>query len=138
MSNKANGPQIRSQAEWIEQGERNAGYFTRLEKQRQAFNRIDCIRNDDGELLTGNDEVLNEGVKFYSKLFSSQSPNNDDIDDYLMNTDMANTLNVEDKNICEGLINNIECEQAIKGLKYNKSPGLDGLTNEFYKKFTPH
>ena len=63
MSNKANGPQIRSQAEWIEQGERNAGYFTRLDKQRQTFNRIDCIRNEDGELLTGNAEILNQGVK---------------------------------------------------------------------------
>ena len=42
-----------------------------------------------------------------------------------------------DKLECEGDISYNECELAIKSMKTNKSPGLDGICIEFYKKFLP-
>ena len=36
---------------------------------------------------------------------------------------------------CVGVITHEECVKVIKELKNNKSPGNNGLTSEFYKKF---
>ena len=37
--------------------------------------------------------------------------------------------------VCEGEISEYECANVITDLKQNKSPGLDGLTAEFYQCF---
>ena len=39
--------------------------------------------------------------------------------------------------MCEGLVTIEECTLAIDKMKQNKSPGLDGLTVEFYQAFWP-
>ena len=41
------------------------------------------------------------------------------------------------KDSCEGMLTLKECEEVLKTFKSNKSPGNDGLTIEFYKKFWP-
>ena len=46
-------------------------------------------------------------------------------------------MNETDKIICEGKITKFECDAAMKLMKENKSPGLDGLSIEFYKTFWP-
>ena len=38
---------------------------------------------------------------------------------------------------CEGEFGTSECKVAIDKMKKNKSPGLDGISIEFYKKFWP-
>ena len=42
-----------------------------------------------------------------------------------------------DSSVCEGLITKEECTLAVNKMKHNKSPGLDGLTVEFYQAFRP-
>ena len=44
-------------------------------------------------------------------------------------------LNKQDKQQCEGLLTEKECEEAVKDMKNGKIPGTDGLTAEFYKIF---
>ena len=44
-------------------------------------------------------------------------------------------LNNLDKNSCEGHITEVECINALKNMKNQKSPGSDGITVEFYKLF---
>ena len=46
-------------------------------------------------------------------------------------------LNAELQEKCEGLVTKYECFEAIKSMKRNKSPGLDGITIEFYEHFWP-
>ena len=38
---------------------------------------------------------------------------------------------------CEGEFTISECQSAINKMKKNKSPGLDGISVEFYQKFWP-
>jgi hypothetical protein len=38
-------------------------------------------------------------------------------------------------NVCDGQLSVKECTEAIFKMKLNKSPGIDGLTVEFYKTF---
>ena len=134
---KSKGYQIRSRAKWVEQGEQSTSYFLRLEKKHQVYNQIDTLMSDNGQMARTNEEILKEAVSFYTKLYSSTSPSANDIDIYLENTNFVHKLSPESRNICEGLISKEECHYAVKHLKDNKSPGLDGLCAEFYKKFWP-
>lgn len=43
-------------------------------------------------------------------------------------------INEEDKEFWESLIQLSEVKGAISRLKFNKSPGTDGFTADFYKK----
>ena len=38
-------------------------------------------------------------------------------------------------NVCDGQLSVEECTEAILKMKLNKSPGIDGLTVEFYRTF---
>ena len=40
-------------------------------------------------------------------------------------------------NLCEGKVTRNECFEVLKEMKFNKSPGNDGFTVEFYYTFWP-
>jgi hypothetical protein len=126
---------IRSKAKWFEYGEKNTSYFLTLEKIHKQNNVIDLLKDDQGEMYDNDPSILKHCESFYSKLYSSNKPTTVDITTYLNNTYMPNTLNKEVSGTCEGLITINECDIALKQFKSNKSPGSDGLTVEFYKKF---
>ena len=44
-------------------------------------------------------------------------------------------LNSEEQNICEGALTEKECLEALMSMDSNKTPGMDGLSAEFYKVF---
>ena len=44
-------------------------------------------------------------------------------------------MSEKDKSICDGEITVTECSDAVNEMKLNKSPGLDGLSVEFYRTF---
>ena len=41
-------------------------------------------------------------------------------------------LSDQDRNLCEGLLTKKECWNSLNDMKNEKSPGNDGLSNEFY------
>ena len=112
-------------------------YFLKLEKSHQTYNKIDQLKTDDEITINKDADILQECTKFYKNLYKSSKPDPAEIDKYLNDTEFPNRLSNDNKDICEGLITSKECEKAIKSLKNNKSPGLDGLTPEFYKTFWP-
>lgn len=132
---KAKGHQIRSRAKWIEQGEKNTSYFASLETKRQTFNTIMKLQTQNGDKISDDKGILDETVNFYRKLYTSTNPDENKVNDYIQNTNFSKKLNVEDKEICEGLVSKNECENALKHMKKNKSPGIDGLPVEFYQTF---
>ena len=54
---------------------------------------------------------------------------------YLNDINLPNVLNEREKFLCDKDITLNDLENAVTNLKMNKSPGLDGLTAEFYKHF---
>ena len=46
-------------------------------------------------------------------------------------------LSEEPKKSCEGLISAEECSELLDSFRSNKSPGNDGIPDEFYRKFWP-
>ncbi len=134
-SKKAMGNVIRSRLKYIEDGEKNTKFFFGLEKKRQTNNLINSVYNGKGKLVYDSNEILNEGKLFYEKLFKKRHIDDSDVDNFLDGINTNSYLSDVESNICEGMINDIECEDVVKNLSKNKSPGLDGLPGEFYTCF---
>ena len=75
-------------------------------------------------------------TRFYRELYTSEQLKRNDMSTFSGEIGETKTLNVEDKNSCEGRITLEEYEHAVTTLCDNKSPGDDGLTAEFYETFS--
>jgi len=134
---KSIGYQIRSRAKWVEQGEQSTKYFLNLEKNRQNNNCINALRNDDGNTVTTDTEILQVAKNFYTDLFKSRNIMDTSVQSYFETITADNVLTEDLRQRCEGPITKDECLNAINRIKKNKSPGLDGFTIEFYIHFWP-
>ncbi len=134
---KDNGYIIRSKYKWKTEGERSTKYFFNLEKTRQKKNVIKQLRDKNGNLCHEDDEILEICTDFYDILFTSKDIPQDLIDEYLGKIKNEKKLSEAEKLSCDSKIKESEIADVIKNLKTEKSPGSDGLTPEFYKKFWP-
>lgn len=136
---KAKGFQIRSRAQWQEEGEKNTQYFARLESRRQTNNNIQMLKTkQDPSVTVQNDQdILNEACLFYNDLYTSKAPTIHNIKEYLNTITFQKKLSQEDKDICDDDITENECLNVLKHMKDNKAPGIDGIPVEFYKTFWP-
>ena len=126
---------VRSRAKWIEDGEKSSSYFLNLEKRHQIHNSIDMLTDEQGNTHTHDGNILKHCENYYANLYKSREPKQQNIDQYLDKLSDLPVLTKDSQKVCEGMITVAECQNAIKFMKNNKSPGLDGLTIEFYKTF---
>ena len=110
-------------------------YFLNLEKERQKGNCIISLKDKNGISVFEDQDILHVATEFYSNLYKPQSIDIHALDNFFESVRPENTLNDELQGKCEGLFTNEECLNAINNIKRNKSPGLDGLTIEFYEEF---
>lgn len=131
---KAKGAFVRSKAKWIEQGEKNSLYFYSLEKRRQTKKCITKL-NQNGNIIQDTNKITEEVCQFYSKLYKKKFQS--DECDAFMNSVKENVtkLTDEDKFLLERDVTLTEIETALKQMKNGKSPGIDGLSIEFFKTF---
>lgn len=105
--------------------------FFKLGKRNRTSNAIFKIRNTMGELLIENRLILNEIKDFFKSLYASA-----DCDPQIFFQHLPNRKLEEDEFLyCEGTLTLDECTQAVKSKYNDKSPGSDGLSVNFYKKF---
>lgn len=130
---KCMGAIIRSKAKYVVEGEKSTKFFLNLEKKKQRGNFIAELENEKGEKISDLVGILEEVQKFYMKLFDKESINEECVDRLLSAVDVQ--LSDDDKQICDADITVEEIKVAIDQAKKYKSPGSDGLTNEFYKTF---
>ena len=95
------------------------------------------LKDSRGNEIASDSEILEEARKFYTKLYSSIKPNTPKLENYLSEIQPFEKLSDNDCRFIEGDITKDECEKALSKMKANISPGLDGLSNEFYKTFWP-
>ena len=88
----------------------------------------------DGTQISDPQGVLNEIENFYSTLYSPLKVSNDTL--HGIHIDIPK-LNETESQALEGYITQKEALHAIKSMKNNKTPGIDGLPCEFYKFFWP-
>ena len=136
ISSEIRGSMTRSRAQWVEQGERSTKYFFGLEKSNGKKKFIGKIKSSSGNTIYDQAGISDHVVKFYQKLFTSNSPNIGDIVSYLDSTNLPHISQETHENL-EKPFSVEEMDVVISKLKNNKSPGWDGLSNEFYKTFWP-
>ena len=124
---------VRSRAEWLEEGERPTRYFFQLYSSNAQRSKISSIHNSSGVVVSSQDEIEQAHVDFYSSLFSEE-PVDMVFQDYLLSS-LSRQLSPHQSSLCEGTMTIDEISFAVKSMNTNKSPGPDGLTVEFYRKF---
>jgi len=133
-TNKAKGAQIRSRAEWTEQGEKNSKYFLGLENSRQKTNVINAV-NMGGKEETSTTGIMKCISEFYGTLYKSDCISDECIDRYLSDIVLPHKLLDEKRQQCEGKISENEVREVLGKMKKGKAPGSDGLPIEFYLAF---
>ena len=81
--------------------------------------------------LESNRQSLDAERTFYSDLYTVRAISNAEIDLAFDSLIPENVLTAELQEKCEGLLSKDECFRAVKLMKRNKSPGLDGISIEF-------
>jgi exonuclease III len=123
---------FRSKCNWIEHGEKSSKYFFSLEKHRNEIKNIQSLDINDKN-ITDQKEIQTHIENFYTKLYSdttSPEHSNTEID-----CDMEALLEDSDRDPLEAEVTIDEMYIALKELPLGKTPGCDGLTTEFYRKF---
>ena len=135
---KTKGAILRSKSRWHEEGERNTKYFFSLEKRNHDNKTITKIKVGEDSYIEDQFEILEEQKNFYESLYRSSNINSKHFGNSpFFSPENVTTLTEEEMKSCEGLINEVECTNALTDFNSNKTPGSDGLSAEFYRFFWP-
>jgi len=127
------GARLRSKAKYTVEGEKCTKFFFDLEKKKGKAETIKQIRGKNGEIVEGNEKILEEIKDFYENLFTTRGVDENKKRELLKQ--IKAKISEEDKKECNQEIREEEIERAIQQLNKKKSPGIDGLGNEFYMCF---
>ena len=134
---------FRSEAKWLEKGEKPTKYFFNLEKNNYEKKLIREVKLENGEVISSVAQVNKEIENFYGKLYTSKISGNNtgDVSEHNHNihkfTEGLNIpqLNVEEQESLEKDLTFEELKDVLTSFADNKSPGEDGFTKEFYEVF---
>ncbi|CAM2100536.1 unnamed protein product [Caretta caretta] len=107
-------------------------FFYALEKKRGAKKHIICLLTEDGTPLMDLAEMCGRARAFYAGLFS---PDPTDPNACRVLWDELRTVSAGDRDRLELPLTLAEFSEALCRMPTNKSPGMDGLTVEFYHVF---
>lgn len=130
---KIKGTLLRAKIPHLDDEEPTISYVARLEKLSGVSNEIYCLKNENGVLEEGTDNVMKIAFDFYKDLYNNEP------EDYakqnIILDKLDKSLPEEDNVNLEALLSEKELHKALLDLRNNKSPGPDGLTKEFYVEF---
>ena len=110
------GAQIRAGIKWIEEGEKCNKYFLSLEKSRSRNNTIMKIRNENGEVIKNETDIITYISNYYTELYKENKGNNQvkaDSENFLKDS-IIPKLTQEEAATCEADITSTEMLQALK------------------------
>ena len=128
------GIRIRSKCDWYEHSKKSTKFFLNLEKQRGSQNTIKKLAIDDKE-ITEQTHILKHIREFYKNLFKTQEQKiKIEMEDLFSDVDSPK-LSENQIKFCEENLTEKDLYKSLKSMQSDKSPGSDGLTEEFYETF---
>ena len=127
------GAYVRSRADWLEFGEKPSRYFLNLENRNRVNKSITEVLKDDQTVIRDQQQIIKNVKEFYEDLYKEENVTVD-IDDPIL---LPTQLTQEEKDYLDLPLTKEEIDKALSQQKSNKSPGLDGYSAEFFKKFWP-
>ena len=121
---------FRCRKEYIQKGESSSKYFYNLERRNFITKTMYVARRKDGTLTKDYREILNMQYEFYDDLYTSNTNTN-----FNIVNESGIHLSETDRQNFENMISKDELFDAVMTLKPGRTPGCDGLSLEFYKKF---
>ena len=115
---------------------KNTKYFLNLEKRHYRQGTISRLKRNENDFVSSDKEILQECEFFFKDLYSSKMKTESllpEIDFFFSENDTV--LSNEERDSIEGFLTELECFNAMKDMKPDKSPGTDGLPSEFYQTF---
>ncbi|CAM2111071.1 unnamed protein product [Caretta caretta] len=129
---RAPGAFVRSLICLLREMDRGSRFFCALEKMRGAKKHVTCLLAEDGTPLTDPEEMCGRAREFYTSLFS---PDLTDPGACGVLWQELPTVSLGDRDQLELPLTLAEFSEALRHMPTNKSPGMDGLTVEFYRAF---
>ena len=129
---KIQGQIVRSRMQWLSEGERPSKFFCKLENKNFIGKIIKKLKLDNGTITTNQQEILNNIGLYYKKLFPKKelcSQNWANLISEKIYTPKVTASNLGD------LVTPEEMSDALRNMKNNKSPGIDGIPVDFLKVF---
>lgn len=121
---------------YFEFGDKPHTLLARQLRKRVCERAIHTIRSNSGSLVISHEEINNTFRHFYKDLYSSKCSAPREIMTNFLNHCKLPTLPQTDRMLMDAELTQSELGDAIRSLSNGKSPGPDGLCNEFYKKFS--
>ncbi|KAJ8034819.1 hypothetical protein HOLleu_21821 [Holothuria leucospilota] len=134
LRSEVEGAFIRSRVKYLEDGEKPSSFFFKQESRKASQKIIHSVRNNSGDIVTDDNDIACVFHNFYSNLFSRE----DNVDHNMQNEFikfLSVTVDPSDKMNLDGPISLEEVKAALMNMSNNKSPGLDGIPYELYRKF---
>lgn len=125
------GAEVRAKVQWRLEGERPTRFFFNIEQENQKKTVIHRMKNAEGESVAENDGIKEILLNFYEDLYTNVDTDPDAMRIVLDN--IHTTVREEDVEKMTAFFNHDEIRKMVMNLAKNKSPGVDGLTSEFYQ-----
>jgi len=145
LDKECKGEILRSKLQYYEEGDKPSKFFLGLERSRAANKTINKLVTNNGSTITDPKEILSEQCRFYKNLYKSSlnalDPERIEDRNIVLENMLKSPSPKVNRTQQHELIRPVteqEIWNIIKNSVKNKSPGTDGLTNEFYIKFWPH
>ncbi len=110
----------------------STSFFFALERKVRERKLITHLKLSDGRETTEKREIITQVLSFYEELYSAEPCDSEAMDFFLSGIPK---LSEDEKIQLENAISFEELSAAAKQQSSGRSPGLDGLTSEFYKCF---
>ena len=124
------GITLHSRSTWYEKSEKSTKYLLTLEKHQKSKTFVKRLISRKTELFDYKD-ILFTIREFYTDLFSCKlAVTVQECEEFLDTLDIP-SLMPDERDICEGMINENKCFNCLQSMPSNKTPGNDRITREF-------
>lgn len=132
LHERVKGALVRSRFTSVTDMDAPSAFFFNLERKTAQQKQIACLRLPDGRVTSNVMEMRHHAVTFYSSLYTAEQCDTDCAEQLFHDLPQIDS---ESKVALDTELSFQELTVAVGQLGTGRSPGIDGLPSEFYKRF---